>query len=62
MEAVLKSSRARMVLATARAPEEIIAVVRRGRELGMKKMLITHGLTNVPGLTMEAKQSPTWVR
>jgi microsomal dipeptidase-like Zn-dependent dipeptidase len=38
-------------------PEEIIAVVRRGRELGVKNMLVTHGLTNVPGLTMaQAKQ------
>ena len=38
-------------------PEEIIAVVKRGRELGVKNMLITHGLTNVPGLTMaQAKQ------
>jgi microsomal dipeptidase-like Zn-dependent dipeptidase len=38
-------------------PEEIIAVVRKGRELGVKKMVITHALTNVPGLTMaQAKQ------
>jgi microsomal dipeptidase-like Zn-dependent dipeptidase len=46
------------VLATGHVhPEEIIAVVRRGRELGVKNMLITHALTNVPGLTMaQAKQ------
>jgi Family of unknown function (DUF6282) len=38
-------------------PEEIIAVVRRGRELGVRNMLVTHGLTNVPGLTMaQAKE------
>jgi microsomal dipeptidase-like Zn-dependent dipeptidase len=38
-------------------PEEVLAVVRRGRELGVKNMLVTHGLTNVPGLTMaQAKE------
>ena len=38
-------------------PEEIIAVVKRGRELGVKNIPITHGLTNVPGLTMaQAKE------
>jgi len=59
MEAVLKIiARENLVLATGHVhPEEIIAVVRRGRELGLKNMLITHGLTNVPGLTMaQAKQ------
>jgi len=59
MEAILKIiARENLVLATGHVhPEEIIAVVRRGRELGVKSMLITHGLTNVPGLTMaQAKQ------
>ena len=59
MEAILKIiARENLVLATGHVhPEEIIAVVRRGRELGVKNMLITHGLTNVPGLTMaQAKQ------
>jgi hypothetical protein len=59
MEAILKIiARENLVLATGHVhPEEIIAVVRRGRELGVKNMLITHGLTNIPGLTMEqAKQ------
>jgi microsomal dipeptidase-like Zn-dependent dipeptidase len=38
-------------------PEEIVAVVRRGRELGVKNIIVTHGLTNVPGLTMaQAKE------
>ena len=38
-------------------PEEIIAVVKRGKELGVKNMLINHALTNVPGMTMaQAKQ------
>jgi hypothetical protein len=36
---------------------ETIAATRRGRELGVKNILVTHCLTNVPGLTMEqAKQ------
>jgi hypothetical protein len=59
MEAILKIiARENLVLATGHVhPEEIIAVVRRGRDLGVKNMLITHGLTNVPGLSMaQAKQ------
>src|SRR5688572_32203860 len=54
MEAILKIiARENLVLATGHVhPEEIIAVVRRGRELGVKNMLVTHGLTNVPGLSM----------
>jgi hypothetical protein len=59
MEAILKTiARENLVLATGHVhPEEILAVVKRGSELGVKNMVITHGLTNVPGLTMEqAKQ------
>jgi hypothetical protein len=59
MEAVLKIiARENLLLATGHVhPEEVIAVVRRGRELGVKNMLVTHGLTNVPGLSMaQAKQ------
>jgi hypothetical protein len=59
-EAVLKIiARENLVLATGHVhPEEIIAVVRRGRELGIKSMLVTHGFTNVPGLSMaQAKQA-----
>src|SRR6185436_158427 len=59
MEAILKIiARENLVLATGHVhPEEIIAVVKRGKELGVKNMLITHGFTNVPGLTMaQAKQ------
>lgn len=59
MEAILKIiARENLVLATGHVhPEEIIAVVKRGRELGVKNILVTHGLTNVPGLTMaQAKQ------
>src|SRR6267142_3439505 len=45
MEAVLKIiARENLVLATGHVhPEEVIAVVRRGRELGAKNMLITPG-------------------
>jgi hypothetical protein len=59
MEAILKIiARENLLLATGHVhPEEVIAVVKRGRELGVKNMLVTHGLTNVPGLTMaQAKQ------
>jgi predicted metal-dependent TIM-barrel fold hydrolase len=59
MEAILKIiARENLVLATGHVhPEEIIAVVRKARELGVKNIVVTHGLTNVPGLSMEqAKQ------
>ena len=59
MEAILKIiARENLVLATGHVhPEEIIAVVKKGKELGVKNMLVTHGLTNVPGLTMaQAKE------
>ena len=59
MEEILKIiARENLLLATGHVhPEEIIAVVQRGRELGVKNIIITHGLTNVPGLTMaQAKQ------
>ena len=59
MEAVLKIiARENLLLATGHVhPEEIIAVTRRAREVGVKNILVTHGLTNVPGLTMaQAKQ------
>src|SRR5262245_30516355 len=59
MEAVLKIiARENLVLATGHVhPEEVIAVTKRGRELGVKNIIVTHGLTNVPGLTMaQAKQ------
>jgi Family of unknown function (DUF6282) len=59
MEAILKIiARENLVLATGHVhPEEIIAVVRRARELGVKGIVITHALTSVPGVTMaQAKQ------
>ena len=59
MEAILKIiARENLVLATGHVhPEEVIAVVKRGREMGVKNIIVTHGLTNVPGLSMaQAKQ------
>jgi hypothetical protein len=59
MEAILRIiARENLVLATGHVhPEEILAVVRKAKELGVRNMLITHGLTNVPGLTMaQAKE------
>jgi Family of unknown function (DUF6282) len=59
MEAILKIiARENLLLATGHVhPEEIIAVTRRARELGVRNILVTHGLTNVPGLTMaQAKE------
>jgi len=59
MEEILKIvARENLLLATGHVhPEEILAVVKRGSELGVKKFMITHALTNVPGLTMaQAKQ------
>lgn len=55
MEAVLKIiARENLILATGHIhPEEVLAVVKKGKELGVKNMLVTHGLTSVPGLTME---------
>jgi uncharacterized protein DUF6282 len=51
-------ARENLVLATGHVhPEEVVAVVRRGRELGVKNMVVTHGFTNVPGLSMaQAKE------
>src|SRR5512145_1440374 len=59
MEAILKIiARENLVLGTGHAhPEEIITVVKRARELGVKNILVNHALTNVPGLSMaQAKQ------
>jgi hypothetical protein len=59
MEAILKIiARENLVLATGHVhPDEILGVVRRARELGIKNILVNHGFTNVPGLsTAQAKQ------
>ena len=55
MEAVLKIiARENLLLATGHVhPEEVIAVTKRGKELGVKNIIVTHGLTNIPGLSMD---------
>lgn len=55
VEEVLKIiARQNLVLATGHVhAEEVVAVVKRAKELGVKNVLITHGLTNIPGLSRE---------
>lgn len=58
-EEVLKIiARENLLLATGHIhAEEVLAVTRRARELGVKNILVTHGLTNIPGLTLaQAKE------
>ena len=54
-EEVLKIiARENLILATGHiSAEEVLAVVKRAKELGVNNILITHGLTNIPGLTMD---------
>ena len=59
MDEILKIiARENLVLATGHVhAEEVLAVTKRARELGVKNILVTHGLTNIPGLTMaQAKE------
>ena len=59
VEAVLKIiARENLVLATSHVhAQEVVAVVKRARQLGVKNILITHALTNIPGLSMaQAKE------
>ena len=55
MEAVLKIiARENLLLATGHVhPEEVIAVTKKAREMGVKHIIVTHGLTNIPGLSMD---------
>ena len=55
VEEVLKIiARENLVLATGHIhATEVVAVVKRAKELGVQNILITHGLTNIPGLSME---------
>lgn len=59
VEDVLKIiARENLVLATGHVhAEEVVAVVKRARQLGVKNILVTHALTNIPGLSMaQAKE------
>ena len=55
MEAILKIiARENLLLATGHVHDyEVVAVVKRAKELGVKNIIITHALTNVPGLTWD---------
>ncbi|HVY05615.1 MAG TPA: DUF6282 family protein [Burkholderiales bacterium] len=61
LEEVLKIiARENLVLATGHVhAEEVVAVVRRAKELGVKNILITHALTNIPGLSMDQVREVT---
>ena len=59
MEEVLKIvARENLVLATGHIhAEEVVAVTKKAREMGVKNIMVTHGLTNIPGLSMaQAKE------
>ena len=59
-EEVLKIiARENLSLATGHvAPEESLAVIKRAKELGVKNIIVTHALADVPGMTIEqAKQA-----
>jgi len=55
MEEVLRIiARENLVLATGHIhPDEVVAVAKRAKELGVRNILVTHGFTNIPGLSME---------
>ncbi len=55
MEEILKIvARENLVLATGHVhPEEVVAVAKRAKELGVRNILVTHGFTNIPGLSMD---------
>jgi Family of unknown function (DUF6282) len=55
MDEILKIiARENLVLATGHVhAEEVVAVTRRAKELGVKNILVTHGLTNIPGLSWD---------
>jgi hypothetical protein len=54
-EAVLKViARENLVLETGHvAPDEVLAVIRRGAELGVRNIVITHAMAEVPDLSFE---------
>jgi hypothetical protein len=59
LEEVLKIvARENLVLATGHVhAEEVLAVTKKARELGVRNILVTHALTNIPGLSMaQAKE------
>jgi hypothetical protein len=61
MDEILKIiARENLILATGHvSADEVLTVVKRAKELGVNNILITHGLTNIPGLTMEQAKEVT---
>jgi hypothetical protein len=55
MKAVLKIiARENLVLQSGHvSPEEVLAVIRKAVELGVRKMVVTHAMAEVPGLSLE---------
>ncbi len=53
-EAVLKViARENLILATAHvSPEEVLAVIKRAKELGVNHVVVTHAMADVPGLSI----------
>ena len=58
MEAVLSIiARENLVLHTGHvSPAEVLAVIRRGRDLGVENMVVTHAMDEVPGLSIGEMQ------
>ena len=53
-------ARENLVLATGHIhAQEVVAVVKRAKELGVKNILITHALTNIPGMSMDQVREVT---
>src|SRR5256885_3611612 len=54
-EEVLKIiARENLSLATGQvAPEESLAVIKRAKDLGVKNILVTHAMAEVPGMTLD---------
>lgn len=57
-EVILRAiARHDLVLSTGHiSPEEVLLVIKRARELGIEKILITHAMADVPGLSREMMQ------
>ncbi|MGQ4648427.1 DUF6282 family protein [Lyngbya aestuarii] len=58
MDAVLQFiAQKNLILETGHiSPEEVILVIQRAKELGVKKIVVTHAMADVPGLSLESMQ------
>lgn len=57
-EVILQAiARHHLVLSTGHiSPEEVLLVIRRARELGVKNIVVTHAMADVPGLSLKMMQ------